>query len=303
MHKNMYADTFALEERFWWFVGMREIGRAFLDPVYPPGGRLDILDVGCGTGANLQFLLSRYGTPVGLDFATEAARFARSRWPGKLAQASGDAIPFADASFDLVTAFGVICQLGLRSDLAALEECYRVLRPGGRVLLRVPAYAFLRAQHDRVGETRERYSKRQLYAVVRRAGFAVEKCSHANMVLFPLAAAKRLGERLRPPRNTWASDLQPLPQPLNALFRRVLSAEAPLVRRFDLPYGLSLMALARKPVTAGAAPYRVLDSAPHVRPVSGPWQATAAHAATGAVPHVGGVPADAEQAAELEAVG
>jgi SAM-dependent methyltransferase len=249
----MYADTFALEERFWWFVGMRQIGRAFLEPVYPSGTRLDMLDVGCGTGANLQFLLSHYGVPVGLDFAAEAVRFARSRWPGELVQASGDAIPFADSSFDLVTAFGVICQLGLRSDLEALEECYRVLRPGGRVFLRVPAYRFLRAQHDRVGETRERYSKRQLYDVMQRAGFEVEKCSHTNMFLFPLAAAKRLGERIRPPKNAWASDLQPLPEPVNTVFARVLAAEAPLVRRFDLPYGLSLMALGRKPLAAAVA--------------------------------------------------
>ncbi len=253
MHKAMYADTYALEERFWWFVGMRQIGRAFLDPLYPPGTKLDILDVGCGTGANLQMLLARYGTPVGLDFAHEAVRFARRRWPGELVQASGDAIPFANESFDLVTAFGVICQLGLRSDLAALQECYRVLRPGGRLLVRVPAYKFLTAQHDRVGETRERYSRRQLCDVLRRAGFVVEKCTHANMFLFPAAAAKRLSERLRPPKDPWASDLRPLPAPLNLAFTWILSAEAPLVRRFDLPYGLSLMALARKPAQGVAA--------------------------------------------------
>jgi ubiquinone/menaquinone biosynthesis C-methylase UbiE len=252
MHSDMYADTFSLEERFWWFVGMRQIGRAFLDPCYPPGSNLDILDVGCGTGANLQLLLSRYGTPVGLDFAHEAVRFARSRWPRDLVQASGDAIPFADESFDLVTAFGVICQLGLRSDRTALDECYRVLRPGGRVLIRVPAYKFLTAQHDRVGETRERYSRRQVLEVMAETGFVVEKCTHANMMLFPLAAAKRLAERVRAPRDTWASDLRPVPAPLNAAFTRLLSAEAPLIRRGRLPYGLSLMALGRKPMRAAA---------------------------------------------------
>ena len=187
----MYADTYALEEDFWWFVGMRAIGHAFLAPRYPPDHRLDILDVGCGTGANLQLLLRPYGRVVGLDFAHDAVARAQTRAPGRVVQASGDAIPFADESFDLVTAFGVICQLGLRSDQAALEECWRVLRPGGRVLLRVPAYPWLYAQHDRVGETRQRYSRRALIAVLERSGFEVEKVTHANMLLFPAALAKR----------------------------------------------------------------------------------------------------------------
>lgn len=254
MQATMYTATYELESQFWWFVGMRQIGRAFLDPYYPPGTKLDILDVGCGTGANMQYLLSRYGTPVGLDFAEDAVRFARTRCPGDVIQASGDAIPFAAHSFDLVTAFGVICQMGLRSDLEALQECYRVLRPGGRILLRVPAYEWLKAQHDRVAETRRRYSGGELRDLMAQAGFVVEKCTHANMLLFPAAAAKRLGERVRPPDDPHASDLQPLPAPLNAVCSRLLAAEAPLIRRTDLPFGLSLMALGRKPLgTIGRA--------------------------------------------------
>jgi len=201
----------------------------------------------------MQLLLADYGRVVGLDFAHEAVQFARTRCPGEVIQASGDAIPFADGSFDLVTAFGVICQLGLRSDLAALAECYRVLRPGGRVLLRVPAYKWLTAQHDRVAETRQRYGRDEVYRVLEEAGFVVEKCTHANMLLFPAAAAKRLGERIRPPKNRFASDLQPVPAPLNTAFTWLLSAEAPLVRRCNLPYGLSLMALGRKPSETAVA--------------------------------------------------
>jgi SAM-dependent methyltransferase len=256
----MYADTYALEDHFWWFVGMRAIGHAFLAPLYPRGGTLDILDVGCGTGANLQLLLAEYGAPVGVDFAHDAVVRARRRWPGELVQASADALPFADATFDLVTALGVICQWGVRSDLAVLEECYRVLRPGGRVLLHVPAYPFLYAQHDRVGETRERYYRGQLLARVERAGFVVEKCTHANMWLFPLAAAKRLAERIHPPSNPTASDLLPLPGPINTVFRWVLCSEAALIRRWELPFGLSLLALARKPEVA------VRPAAPRAQP-------------------------------------
>jgi ubiquinone/menaquinone biosynthesis C-methylase UbiE len=269
MHFGMYADTHALEDDFWWFVGMRRIGRTLLDPHYPPGTSLDILDVGCGTGANLRRLLSQYGTSVGVDPADAAIRFARNRWPGPLVQASGDALPFADASFDLVTAFGVICQLGVRSDLAVLSECYRVLRPGGRVLLRVPAYEFLKAQHDRVGETRERYYRSQLCRVLEQAGFVVERCTYANMLLFPIAATKRLSERLRPPADPQASDLRPLPAAVNEVLRRVLCAEAPLVRRRDLPYGLSVMALGRRPTPAGTLAVREEDHSPYFPVLAG----------------------------------
>lgn len=266
----MYLDTYALEDNFWWFEGMRRIGRAFLDPIYPPGGQLDILDVGCGTGANLHRLLSRYGRPVGLDFAREAVRFVRSRGSSDVVQASADAIPFADASFDLVTAFGVICQLGVRSDLAVLDECYRVLRPGGRVLVRVPAYELLRAQHDRLGETRHRYRRGELRGVMARTGFVVEKCTHANMLLFPPAAAKRLSERVRPPRDPQASDLRPLPVPVNAACRCLLSFEARLIGRFDLPYGLSVMALGRKPraLSAAGGPSRHSGHPVHSEPMT-----------------------------------
>ena len=128
-----------------------------------------------------------------------------------------------------------------------------MLRPGGRVFIRVPAYKRLRAQHDRVGETRQRYSKTEVRTILRETGFQVEKCTHTNMFLFPLAAAKRLGERVWPPRDASASDLRPLPRPLDTACRWALSAEAPLVRRLDLPYGLSLMALARKPERTATA--------------------------------------------------
>lgn len=246
----MYTATYTLEERFWWFEGMRQIGRAFLDEHYAPGGRLKILDVGCGTGANLQLLLSRYGRPIGLDFAHEAVRLASTRASRVPVQGSADDIPFADASFDLVTAFGVMCQLGVRSDREVLDECYRVLRPGGRLLIRVPAFELLRAQHDRLGETRHRYTAPEVRTVMADSGFDVEKCTHVNTLLFPFAAAKRLSERIIPPADPWASDLRPAPLGLNGLLSAVLRAEAALVPRVSLPFGLSVMALGRKPVAA-----------------------------------------------------
>src|SRR5688500_3743515 len=126
---------YRVEDTLWWYVGMRRIGEALLDGRLQPG--LCILDAGCGTGGNLRWL-SRYGTAVGVDLATEAMRFCRLRRLTTTAQASVLNLPYPDATFDLVTSFDVIYHLDVADDVAALRELSRVLRPGGALLVRVP---------------------------------------------------------------------------------------------------------------------------------------------------------------------
>ena len=138
MHKDMYADTYTLEERFWWFVGMRQIGRAFLDPVYADGPRLDVLDVGCGTGANMQKLLSRYGRVVGLDASAGMLAQARLKLApfGRrtaLVRQSAQDLPFGDATFSAVTCLEAL--EFLPDDRSALCQMVRVLQPGGVLLV------------------------------------------------------------------------------------------------------------------------------------------------------------------------
>src|SRR5687767_9200791 len=139
MQAEDYASLYDLEETFWWFPGMRGITAALLDPICPPGRDLCVLDAGCGTGLNLDWL-ERYagaGTVFGLDFAEDALAFCRARGVRNLVQASVTALPFADSSFDLVTSFDVLVQLpGEGSDAQAAREMYRVLRPGGIAFVR-----------------------------------------------------------------------------------------------------------------------------------------------------------------------
>ena len=143
MQLGDFAHLYNLEEEFWWFAGMREITAAMLDPVCLPVVDRQILDAGCGTGGMMSWL-QRYagkGDISGIDLTSTALSFCRQRGQELLAQASVTSLPFPDTAFDLLTSFDVLAQLpGPESDQSAINEMMRVLKPGGVVFIRVPAY-------------------------------------------------------------------------------------------------------------------------------------------------------------------
>lgn len=249
MNAEEYEVMYRAEERHWWYAGMHQITRAVLNRWYAPGGSLRILDAGCGTGGAMTAYLADYGQVTGFDFAAQALALCRRRGARRLARASVMQIPFADDSFDLVTSFDVLCERAVSDDVAALGEIYRVLVPGGRVLLRLPAYNWLRGQHDRAVHIRHRYTCAEIAVRLQRCGFQVEHLSYANMLLFPLAVAKRSAERLWPSRSQ-GSDLTLDIGPLNGPLRVILSAEARYVAQPGLPFGLTAVAVGRKPARA-----------------------------------------------------
>jgi SAM-dependent methyltransferase len=256
MDPSEYATMFDVEDRHWWYAGMRRITGAVLDrylsnaatgdsgaggsPAAAPARQ--ILDAGCGTGANLAFL-SRYGVSSGVDIAPLALELCRRRDLLRLAQCSVSSLPFACESFDLITSFEVLYHLAVEDDAVALAEAWRVLKPGGWLLLRLPAHDWLRGQHDQVVHTRHRYTTGEVRRKVTSAGFSVVRLSYANCLLFPLALGKRLAERLD--CGGRASDIGP-PPPYNAMLAAILGAEAGWLARWPLPWGLSVLCLARK---------------------------------------------------------
>ena len=248
MEREQYAIMARREERHWWYAGMRRVALAVLDPVLLGRPGLRILDAGCGTGGTTAEL-RRYGEVVGIDVAWEALEPARARGLHQLARASIERLPFPAAHFDVATSFEVVYHLGVGSDTAALAEIRRVLKPGGVLLLRVPAHDWLRGEHDRLVHTRHRYSRPEVLAKLEQAGFIVDRLSWANTVLFLPAVAKRLMERSANGNDGGGSgepDLWQPPGPLNAVLESAVAIEALAIPRgMPLPFGLSLLAVAR----------------------------------------------------------
>jgi SAM-dependent methyltransferase len=244
MEKEEYRKLFELEDRLWWFKGMRDISLALLKRYIPDSRKLAVLDAGCGTGGMLQHLYE-LGAPVGIDISADALHFAGRRDNRLLANASVSRIPFLDGTFDLVTSFDVVYHRAVADDVEALAEMARVLRPGGTLFIRVPAYDWLRSRHDEAVHTRQRYGRKELEEKLENAGFHLLYMTHANCLLFPIAVAKRVMEKVLTPQ-TRDSEVEPMAEPWNGLLYRVLRFEAFILRYGKLPFGLSVVALARR---------------------------------------------------------
>jgi len=243
MEPREYEIMYRAEQSHWWYQGMAAITRNILDVFYAPGSGLAILDAGCGTGAGFLFL-SQYGSVTGLDISSYALRFCAGRGCTEVVGASVMALPFRDETFDLVTSFDILYFEGIH-DETALKETARVLRPGGRLLIRVPAFDWLRGAHDAKVSTAHRYTSKELAGKLGKSGFEIELLSYANMILFPLALLKRFTEkwRLAPQQD---SDLAVNMGAFSSLFRNCLVIESKLIRFWRFPFGLSVVAVAKK---------------------------------------------------------
>jgi SAM-dependent methyltransferase len=240
MDEAFYRSYFEIEGRHWWFVGRRKLFLRLIEDTFD--GPLEILDFGCGTGAFLEYL-DRFGTVRAVEADPSAVAFCHTRGRTEVQLvAPGAPLPFADASFDLLTTLDVVEHID--DDVGALREMRRVLRPDGRLLVAVPAYMFLWGKQDEVSHHKRRYTARTLRAALDRAGFAVERTSYFNTLLFPPIAAVRLGRRLLRRPGSAESDFDLGPAALNRVLGAVFGAEAGVVARRGLPFGVSVLALA-----------------------------------------------------------
>jgi SAM-dependent methyltransferase len=251
MHEQDFELLYELEENYWWFPAMREI----TDTIAARDlGRsnLRILDAGCGTGFNLGYYAARDTRDVyGLDIATAALKHVGKRGFRKVAQASITDIPFKAETFDIVFSFEVVTQTPYETHAASLREMYRVLKPGGHLFIRVPAFMWLWSSHDEELEVRYRYRRDELSKRLADAGFVVEWASYANGFLFPVILVRRFLKRIGIGGGT---DVKPLPRGLawlDGIFRQALASEAKWFKSGRrLPFGLSLICYARKETTS-----------------------------------------------------
>lgn len=249
MQQHTYAIMRRVEESHWWFVGRRRIISSFLkrvcrelkDESSRQSSALNILDVGCGTGANLE-MLAQFGEAEGVDVSAEALSFCQARGLRNVKQGAAEALPYEDNSFDLVTGLDVVEHLD--DDLSGLQEMRRVLRPRGRTLLFVPAFMFLWGVQDDVSNHRRRYSLKELKRVLRAAGFEVERATYVNISFFAPILLGRLFMR--------ATGLRPESENnitigfLNGAMGKLLGAESGPLRYLNFPFGVSIICVARR---------------------------------------------------------
>ncbi len=252
MNPKDYEDLYRTEEKLWWFTGMREISAALLDE-FCRADFENILDAGCGTGLNLEWL-RRYGNTraiKGLDLETHALNFCRRRSDNFLIQASATDLPFPGECFELVTSFDVLVQIpGEKTDEQAIAEMFRILKPGGIAFVRAAAYQWMFSGHDRAVKTQRRYSLPELSRKIEDAGFTILRKTYANTLMFPAAVFRRLVLKKIGLADA-NSDVKPFPPSLewfNRILTRMMLLEAGFLRKQNrsLPFGLSAVCIARK---------------------------------------------------------
>ncbi len=243
MRDHTYPIMFRIEESHWWYTGRRKILSSFVEDICRrvTDRRPRILDVGCGTGANL-LMLSKYGDAEGVDVSEDALAFCRERGLDNVKLGAAEELPYDDGTFDLVTALDVVEHLD--DDLAGLREMRRVLRPGGRVLLFVPTFMFLWGLQDDVSNHRRRYRMPELRRVLEQAGFEIERTTYANITFFmPILAMRKL---MRLTGIKAASENNINVSALNGVLARMLGAESWLLKYANIPFGVSGLCVARK---------------------------------------------------------
>ena len=238
MERVVYQQMAELDDRHWWYRARRRILAELIrrEVRLPVDGR--ILEIGCGTGHNLQ-MLSGFGHVDGLELDDEAAALSEKRLGRGIIRSPLPELDGVSNDYDLIGAFDVIEHI--EDDRAALAAIATKLKPGGKFMMTVPAHPWMWTAHDVANHHKRRYSKRSLRALVEGSPMRLQKIGYFNSLLFPVAVTERTVSKLRGKDD---GDVSLPPAPLNAALETVFASERYLVGRLPLPPGLSLFAVA-----------------------------------------------------------
>jgi ubiquinone/menaquinone biosynthesis C-methylase UbiE len=241
--------THLAEQSHFWFRGFRWFVQPEVRTALAGRHAPVIIDCGCGTGANVAWLQA-YGKTYGFDLTWNGLALGHAMGRHRMARASISAIPFPDACADLATSFDVFQCLPDPVEHQAIREMWRILKPGGALVLNVAALDVLRGKHATLSEEVRRYTPKRLRQVVEGAGFEIQRLSFVNFSLFPVMLPVRVAQR-------WSSggsdvpsgefDIGVPPAPINALLSGVVWMEAAALRAMNMPIGSSILCRARKP--------------------------------------------------------
>ncbi len=244
MQQHTYAIMNRVEDSHWWYVGRRAILESFLETIaadlQTTNNNLRILDVGCGTGGNLE-MLANFGAAEGVDVSDDALEFCQSKGL-TVHKGLAEKLPFADESFDVATALDVVEHLD--DDIAGLAEMFRILKKGGKTLIFVPAFMWLWGVQDDVSNHRIRYTKKQITERLQKAGFEIERATYANWTFFaPILGGRTLmkltGIKPESENNVNISAL-------NGIFGKLFGVEKHWLKRANFPFGVSIVIVAKK---------------------------------------------------------
>jgi SAM-dependent methyltransferase len=245
---HLLHATSRAEARHFWFRGLRYFVTPLLRQATSGIANPTLLDCGCGTGKNLEFL-STFGRAYGFDLTAAGLRLGCGAGRTRLVRATVAAVPFPSDAFDVATSFDVLYSLDEAVERAALEEMYRVTRPGGYVVINVAAMESLRGDHSILSHEVRRYSRKSLTRVVERAGFTIARITYTNAVLFLPMALVRAFQRRRGLAGEQDAhhEMKVPPAPINLALTGALRLESLWIRILDNPFGSSLLCLAKKP--------------------------------------------------------
>ncbi len=241
MRAELYLEMARVQDRHWWFVARRRILDRVIAGMGLPAGA-HILEIGCGPGGNLA-MLSGHGHLQALETDRQARQMATDLGICPvLSGALPGPLPFPPASFDLVCLLDVLEHI--EDHQAALLAVGRLLKPDGRVLVTVPAYAWLWSSHDEAHHHKRRYTAATLGRVARAARLDPVRLGYFNTLLFPLIAFLR---SVRSLIGAASNNDSALPRPwLNRLLTRVFALESRVLPRATFPFGTSLLAVLKK---------------------------------------------------------
>lgn len=246
MEQQEYKNIFENEESHFFYVANHKILLTLLERYlnkHPQHKKVKILDAGCGTGL-LAKRLQQYGKVYGVDMSKYALAFSKKR-NVDITGSSIVHLPFKKNKFGVIMVIDVLYHKKIRDDISALKELYRVLTPGGVLILRVAAYKWLKLSHDLYVHTRERYNKQELEDKLKSIGFIVDKISFVNFSLLPFTIIKHLIEKIEPHKKP-ASSIHKVPWLINKVLTVLLSLESGIILRSSLPIGLGLIAVCTK---------------------------------------------------------
>jgi SAM-dependent methyltransferase len=248
---QLLRATADAEARHFWFQGFRLFVTPLLRQAAAGRSGLQLLDCGCGTGANLD-LLNRFGRACGFDLTASGLEIGMELGRTRLVRGNVASAPFPGSRFDIVTSFDVLYSLENGVEYAAVTEMYRLLKPGGYALVNVAAMEMLRGNHSVLSHEVRRYSRASLSTLLTRAGFAIERITYTNASLFlPMLAIRTLQRARGLSQNDLAGsasqEISLPPEPVNAALAGLLWLESVWLKAGANPFGSSLLCLARKP--------------------------------------------------------